>query len=98
MRLFDPLLTPAFGYRRFGAVLTGVALATAASAATPPLPASAASAASANANPDAVVVSDAPLKHPNKHREVKPGPATPKTWPSKPLPLLETPSQTRSPS
>lgn len=45
-----------------------------------------------------VVVTDAPLKVPHKHRTVKPGIAKPKTYSSNPQPLLKSLRQTRSAS
>jgi hypothetical protein len=90
MRLFDPTIPSLRRCCQLGGVLTGLAVSASVYAAAPPAP--------MQANPDAVVVSDAPLRHPKKHREVKPGPAKPKAWPSKQLPLLDQPGQTRSPS
>ncbi len=90
MQLLHPSIISVRRRCQLGCALTGLAMVASAYAAAPPLP--------IKNDSDAVVVTDAPLKQPMKHRDVKPGPAKPKAWPSKSLPLLVAPSQARSPS
>ena len=45
-----------------------------------------------------LVVTELPVRHPQKHRTVKPGPAQPKAYLSQPQPIVNTLRSDRSPS
>lgn len=90
MHLSQSPLQGAACWAKVSVVLAVLALQASAHAAPPPPPAS--------GNPDAVVVTDRPLKQAHKHRQVKPGRAQPQSYPTKPQPLVQSLRQQRSPS
>lgn len=77
-------------WAKVGVALAFLALQAPAQAAKPLAP--------APENSDAVVVSERLHKQAHKHRQVKPGRVQPKSYPTKPQPLINSLRQQRSPS
>jgi hypothetical protein len=90
MRSSHPPVQGLACWAKVGIALAFLALQAPAQAAKPPAP--------APENPDAVMVSDRLHKPAHKHRQVKPGRVQPKSYPTKPLPLIHSLRNQRSPS